>query len=227
MPQRLTGPFDLPLWFLRDLFIVQLFTPVLYYCIKKLKITFVVILFILYITRLIPQIPGFNIDAFMFFSIGACFALHDTNVVDFSNRYVYITVPVSIILCVISTLCWGRTDFFYGCIQSVFCLVGIFPLFFFSSMIVEKYHIKPSRSLLSSCFFIYALHAAPIPYIGSILHITKTTFGSIVGESLFANYLSYFSVPLITTFICIMWYRVSNILLPRVTLLLSGKTFIK
>ena len=37
---RMTGPYDLPLWFLRDLIVVIAFTPVIYYMVRKFKFYF-------------------------------------------------------------------------------------------------------------------------------------------------------------------------------------------
>lgn len=221
-PQILTAPFDVPLWFLRDLFIVSLSTPILYYCIKKGKIFFICILFIAYISRILPQIPGLNLDAFMFFCLGAFFSLNNRNVLDFGNRFRCIILPGSVVLCTLSTLFWGREAFVYCCFQSIFCVGGIFALFIVASRFVVVLKIKPKVFLVRSCFFIYALHAAPIPCIGSVLHFSKTFLHGILGDSIYSNCFCFFGIPILTAVVCISFFNASNWICPRATMLFSG-----
>ncbi len=83
---RMTGPLDLPLWFLRDLIIVTILTPVIYYAVTRLRLFIVGILFIANISRTWTLLPGFHITAFFYFTTGAYFALNNINIIHFSNK---------------------------------------------------------------------------------------------------------------------------------------------
>lgn len=84
---RMTGPYDFPLWFLRDLIVVTLLTPIIYYSIKKFKVCFILFLFIAYVSRIWTLTPGFHITAFFYFSTGAYFALNGLNIVSYACKY--------------------------------------------------------------------------------------------------------------------------------------------
>ena len=126
---RMTGPYILSLWFLRDLMVVTLLTPILYIAIRKFKLAFIIFLFFAYISRIWPLISGFHITAVFFFSTGAYLALNNLNIVLFANRYRYFFIPASIILLVLSVL-YDSTSTTIG--QNVFPLFiccGVFTAF--------------------------------------------------------------------------------------------------
>ena len=105
---RMTGPYDLPLWFLRDLIVVTMMTPIIYYAIKKSGLFIISILFVAYISRIWTLLPGFHITAFFYFSTGAYFALNKINVIQFVDKYKLLFIPICIILLVATTIYDGN-----------------------------------------------------------------------------------------------------------------------
>ena len=91
---RMIGPYDLPLWFLRDLIVVTMMTPIIYYAIKKSGLFIISILFVAYISRIWTLLPGFHITAFFYFSTGAYFALNKINVIQFVDKYKLLFIPI-------------------------------------------------------------------------------------------------------------------------------------
>ena len=67
-------PFDSPLWYVRDLMILCVLSPVIYYAIRYLRWAAVCILAALFIAGIVFPI-GFSITGFLFFSIGALFSI--------------------------------------------------------------------------------------------------------------------------------------------------------
>ncbi len=68
------NPFAFQLWFLAQLFIMSLVSPVIYFLIKKLKLVFPIVLFCLWFADLQLTVGGytvFNSDAYLFFTLGA------------------------------------------------------------------------------------------------------------------------------------------------------------
>lgn len=71
----LLNPFAFQLWFLAQLFILCLISPVIYFLVKKLKAASVVAIGALWYLDLSPTIP-FNFDAYVFFMLGAYIAVN-------------------------------------------------------------------------------------------------------------------------------------------------------
>ena len=83
-----TMPFDSPLWYIRDLMMVCVFSPLLYQAIKRVGWVFSGILVLLYIMGLWPNINGFSSTAFCFFSIGATYALKGKLLIDGTKKQI-------------------------------------------------------------------------------------------------------------------------------------------
>lgn len=65
-----SGPLNYPLWYIRDLIVVVLLSPVIYFCIKKMKQWFLIIMLFFYFSGIWPQLPGFSATAILFFGWG-------------------------------------------------------------------------------------------------------------------------------------------------------------
>jgi hypothetical protein len=217
-----TGPYDLPLWFLRDLIIVTIFTPVIYWAIRHFKICGLIVLFAVYISDICPQISGFSVVAFLFFSVGAYFSLNKLNIVAFVNRYKSVILPIGLILCVISIITYDSAEVYLQIIDTLYVPFGVFIAFYIASTLIVRYNCKPNKLLVSSCFFIYAFHGiwgatGPISVSKYILHMV------IPGGSLAEDFLVYLAAPFLTAFICITILWLGRKFCPRFTLLLSGQ----
>ncbi len=179
---RMTGPYDLPLWFLRDLIVVTLSTPVIYYALKRLKLGFIGILFLAYISKIWPLIPGFNITAWFFFSTGAYFAMNRINIVEWAKKYSPIALPLGIILLVITTVFDGQQTKTGGLVLPFYICMGVISIVYLASVCISKYKMRPNKFLVSSCFFIYALHGVNLPYIGVPIHFTTQCVSNILAK---------------------------------------------
>lgn len=169
---KMTGPYDLPLWFLRDLIVVTILTPIIYYAIKKLRMFFICVLFVAYISRIWILLPGFHITAFFYFSTGAYFSINKINIVQFVQKYKTIFVPTCLILLIITTIFDGVNIVVGQNIHPLFVCTGVCTAFYVASICVMKSNVRPNKFLVSSCFFIYAIHGVGFPIIGSPLSFT-------------------------------------------------------
>ena len=75
-PLYSTAPLNIPLWFIRDLFIISLLTPIIYFAVTKIKIWLIFALFFAYISKIWTQIPGLDIESIFYFTVGAFFAIN-------------------------------------------------------------------------------------------------------------------------------------------------------
>lgn len=75
-PSELPMPINGPLWFIRNLIVVQvLFAPIIYYVVKRWKILPVCILGVLWFAGVNTHIVGFSIGDLFFFTLGAYVSL--------------------------------------------------------------------------------------------------------------------------------------------------------
>lgn len=220
---RSTGPIDLPLWFLRDLIVVTLLTPVLYYAIRKLKISFIIFLFLAYVSRIWILVPGFSITSFFYFSMGAYFALNGLDMVSFASKYKQLFLPASIILLVLNTICTGVDVVIAGNIRPFYGYTGVFSAFIVSSWCIRRFGMKPHKLLVSGCFFVYALHTLWIPIFGSPVEFSSSVLHKLIpGTSGLENGICYLLTPFVTAFLCIAILVVMRRLFPRITRFFSG-----
>lgn len=76
-PSDLPMPINGPLWFIRNLIVVQIvFAPAIYYVVKKLKIIPVLILGLLWLFEFDTHIVGFSVGDLFFFTLGAYTSLY-------------------------------------------------------------------------------------------------------------------------------------------------------
>lgn len=220
---RMTGPYDSPLWFLRDLIVVTIMTPIIYYAIKKLGLFIISILFVAYISRIWTLLPGFHITAFFFFSTGAYFALNKMNIIQFADKYRLLFIPICIILLVASTIYDGANTFIGQNIYLLFICTGVFTAFYVASKCIIKYNVRPNKMLVSSCFFIYAIHGVNFPFIGSPLSLTRRLLHYVIpGNTGIEEGFCYLTSPIVTAFLCILLLMFARRFFPKITLYFSG-----
>lgn len=215
----MTGPYDLPLWFLRDLIFMVILTPIIYFFIKKIKLWYIVILFIAYISRIWTLIPGLHITACFFFSLGAFFSIKKVNVLSTIRKYRYVIIPLSIISLLITILYDGTNTEMGQNIYPFFIITTVLTIFYVTSRIVEIYNIKANKYLISSCFFIYAFHGVVIPGIGIPLGIVNKILSYILPEM---SIIKYLATPFLTVVVCIFVMQISKKIMPSITKWYTG-----
>lgn len=215
----MTAPYNLPLWFLRELIVMVILTPIIYFFARKFNLWYIIILFIAYISRIWIQIPGLNISACFYFSLGAFFSLNSINIISMVKKYRYIIFPLSVISLLISIIYYGVKSMLYSSIFYFFVFTTVLAVFYITSKIVEKYNIRANKLLVSSCFFIYAFHFVTIPIIGSPLGFCNKILTYILPEMPIIKYLI---VPFLTTFLCMLVMLLGKKMLPNVTKWYTG-----
>jgi len=98
-----TAPLLGPLWFVRDLIIMSVLSPFLYYGIKVLPI-FPLLTVFFYITGIWPHCLSSTMNsALCFFSLGAYFSISRTDFLLYLYRSRHIVFPISVIMAMILT----------------------------------------------------------------------------------------------------------------------------
>lgn len=153
---HLTAPADLPLWYLRDLIVVTILSPVFYYGIKKLN-NFSVLLFSLYfVSGIFYNIPGLSSVAISFYGLGAFFSIMKVDFSVITRRYLKIILPLYILLLVYILSIFKSTVALQ--LFPLFRLMGVFVIFGLAEWIIRCSKVRIPQALSDSTFFIYAIH---------------------------------------------------------------------
>lgn len=217
---QMYGPFLLPLWFLRDLIVISLLTPIIYYGIKYLKGTYLLLLGVAYLLN-ICTLPGIHITGIFFFSWGAYLSVSQKNMVTTllqkKNIYLVITI-LSLVSCVVfdSTKIASLT-------RQVYCVAAIASLIPVTSMLLTKGVLIVRPQLSQTSFFVYALHTM------TILKVSCLGLAIAFAERIFlaSHYnvgyiISYLLSPLLGALFCLIVFVVLKTFTPRFLNLLTG-----
>lgn len=212
-----SSPFLVPLWFLRDLIIVTLCSPIIYNLIKRTKVFFLLTLFICYISGVFIPIPGFSAMAFLFFSFGAYVCINNINIMSLSPKYVYIIYMITVALLIICTCLNGHDTPLGNYIYPLFVVSGFISLINLAKSFVENKIFRIPLYFSKSSFFIYLSHTILI-----IKYTQKLISHFIVKDNVLCMFIGYLATPIITISICVCIYWFLDRYLPSFCSVLTG-----
>ena len=209
-------PFLNPFWYVRDLIVCVLFSPLIYWFVRKLKFLAVVILWLVAEINLWPQIPGFHMGGFFWFPLGAYFSIFGKNLVDVFRKVKIPSYILSVIVIFLRLYFWNETLLPLGSVTG-YLILGI-AFFNLSADVVEKGLVKIPKLFLESQFFVYALHTILIQTN------TKKLLDFILpfDQSVLCLGVKYFMTNLLTVAFCVLAYWLCRSLFPRICSLLTG-----
>lgn len=203
-------PLDGPLWYVRDLIVYSFFSPAIYFFVKKTKFIFLLVLAVIFFFKIWPPI-FLHPNGFVFFSLGAFFALCKTTPL-LKNKYGGVSLLCVFIICLfLQILCPNSYISSAYKLCSVFFAVNVFAF-------VEKItHKKPSNFLLSSVFFVFALHQI------EIVDKIKFYLPRFFGDTLVPLITCYVLTPVLTVACCLIVFVVMQRVFPKTTKILNGR----
>ncbi len=202
-------PIAYQLWFLRDLMVISVFSPIVWFAIKKLKWISLLAIVVLYLTDF--EIPCKS--ALVFFSIGAYFSINDKSFSDvLKNIYFkYGGVYFWIVLTSFS-LMYPKEEI----LRKVCILFYAAAILLLICQLVLKGHKMP-KLLNDSNYFVYLWHGFPIL-------VMKFIYLKLLNPSTGIEYVAgSFIVWAVTVTIAVVLYYVLDRFLPKTTAFLIGK----
>lgn len=153
-------------WFIRDLMVVMVFSPLIYLGIKNWKGVLVILFSILYFFNIWFNFTGVNIAAFFFFTSGAYFNIMKQSFLLKMNPYMSYTLILYPILCFFCLVLKDSILLNYFLKLSI--IVGIISAITLTGYYINigKWHVNSFLS--ESSFFIYAYHATVLALIVKI-----------------------------------------------------------
>ncbi len=207
-------PLFYPLWFLRDLYIMVLFSPLVYYIVKKAPIFIIVPATIWALGKNPPIFPCS--EAILFFSVGAFFAFKVKLIEKNNNKIALSCFILWLSLCFLN--CYidnyiAQTPYAIHCIILLLGIYSIWILYDRISLYSNK-NIK-TADIYNYGFFIYLIHEP-------ILTIIKKIGLYFIGNSSISIGIIYLLSPVFTIYITYFIGRYLNDQTPRLLNFITG-----
>ena len=206
------GPINFPLWYLRDLIVLSILAPFLYYPIQKGPNLFLAFLFLLYFAS--TQMDFY--PSLTFFGVGCWFAITQKNIWTFCQQKKYHAYLLAFVFSTMATAFWGRQHI-QAYLWLVFAPFGMISFInIYDSLITKTRIAKYSLKLSETVFFIYAAHEI------YILGWTKGFLLRLAGEGLVGHWICYFAAPLLTLLLCLALFYLLKKLTPKLLSFFCG-----
>jgi fucose 4-O-acetylase-like acetyltransferase len=205
------------MWYVRDLIVMIVFSPIVYLFTRKTGKYGVLLLTILFLLRIWPTITINQLSVY-FFSLGAFYSIR--------RKGFQAPLAVKLLSCIatmgilfVFLILGGNENNIGWQLTPLFTLAGTFSIFFLTATLVNRRpNVQLPELLGNSSFFVYALHiefALPIGFL-----IAKTiTFHSANPVVLIVR---YFLTPVIIYATCVSIYWMLKRICPKVLSLFTG-----
>lgn len=213
----MTGPINLPLWFLRDLIVVSALSPLVYYWVRYTRKWGLLLLALCYVSNVFPLIQGLRVSAVLFFTLGAYFSINKRNMVMSLRRIEGVLALLTIILVPVVVYYDGVNTHVGSLIYPFYVLSATLFAFCCASRMVQR-GCRPNAFLTRSCFFVYAVHSVVIVPIS--MKILALVFGN---SSWLSFSVVYMLSPFLTVLMCVLLYALMLRCFPILASWLTGK----
>lgn len=207
--QLMTAPANMPLWFLRDLMVVSLLTPIIYILVRKFGYWLMAVLTVLYLSGVYAFIPGLSAYAVFFFTFGAFFSIRRMDMIEIFKRFEWPAYGLSVIFAISMLLTYHTSVF--SSLMLCFRLTGSIAVFCLTSRILSTTSRHLPSLVCDSTYFIYLAH-----YVFFFSFI-DTAFFALFGTSTISLSIHYLLCPLLKVAILVCVYLVYKTCLTKIT----------
>lgn len=212
-------PIDAPLWYVRDLMVMALFSPFIFKLIKKIGFFLPLVLGMawylspFFVTK--ANYISYLITSSFFFSIGATYGIRKIDIVVSFEKFKYAPI-VYLPIAITDSLTKGME--YNWCLHKLGIIFGIISAVVVASYLIKLGKGKVCLALANTSFFIFALHSLIMDIIGK----TFFTMLHLPDNNPYAMLLLYFLVPIINILICLGFYWFLKRNIPKICNLLTG-----
>ena len=210
-------PIVVPLWFLKDLIVMSILSPLVYYFVRYTKLYGLTALLLVWISGVMApamsRIP-LDMNSVFFFTAGAYFGIRRVNIVEqfWSLRHISWCYIVLVSIEMVKSL--SNISPYVHRIGILFGIVGIFALA--TKWVADNPDID-TKSVSGIVFFIYAIHDPwLVASCGRVVEFLLPT-----GQ--WSLILGYFLTGCVIVASGIVLYKILNKLMPRVIGVMIGK----
>lgn len=205
-------PIAAQFWFIRNLMVTILFSPIIYWCIKKLDFLFILFFMYIWFSGTYPHIPGFGDKSFFFFTCGAYFSIKN---ISFSRKFSRYTKYLAILWVItLISVCLCMDCVFLKKIYIIIALPTIIGFFSLKPCLLN--FISKHKNLSKCSFFMFAYHYLPLVLLDRLLLKVFPTHNDVT------FLLIYFIPPIIIIVLGYVLYVQLSKYFPRFTAFVSG-----
>jgi surface polysaccharide O-acyltransferase-like enzyme len=165
-----TYPIDGPLWYIRDLMLLVIISPLIHWLVKKIKILLPVILGTAWLASpvLFPHggYLGMLVTASFFFSWGAYLSIQKINIVQALRRFKYLPL-LYLAIALVDAYLRLKTPNLY--VHRVGVIIGVISTVVVASYLIQSGKATVNQTLANSSFIIFASHGIYIGDVGKLL----------------------------------------------------------
>lgn len=214
-----SAPLLFTLWYIRDLIVVILLSPILFKVLsflKAYKVYLILLLGIAYIFNLWPYIHGVSIVSIFFFTLGI-YLSSNINLIDLIiKRYANKLLFIGILLSMLSLYQYSMNSPYFIYFIHSFSIFGVFITIYIGWILINS-GIKPITILKKSAFFIYAAHMV---YVNR--YCTQLVLGILPWNNSLCGFVHYLIIPLVIALSCITIIYILEKMCPWILSLLNG-----
>ncbi len=213
-------PINYPLWYIRDLMVATLLSPIIYFLCYRGGWLFIIILTGAYVSKLCPSYIGFGNYVSYFFTLGAFLSIKGYNILKVFGKIEYVNYLFTLALLCLRMVCYGKHQELFSSALPFYCVSSLITIFNLSGHVFKQVSEKAALFmdyLKERVFFIYVTHTLVFIIIFDII-VKKITM-NIPNIFLF---LIYLIMPFIKIFICILIFNYLKKTTPKLLQILNG-----
>lgn len=208
------GPFLSPLWFIRDLMVLNVLSFPAYYIIKKTGYWLLPILIFTFSIGIGYYLPYIGFRSIVPYFLGAWFAVYRIDFIIEKKTYLLLVNFLFIIVVVLVSIfhfydiaCWP--------LQQIEILIGIFTLFADFNYVLKKKYVSVNKKLAESSFFVFAAHMF-------VMNIPNKLWVLVMPPNGFTASLMQWVIPLVVSILLYYVFLGLKRMLPKLTTVLIG-----
>ena len=153
----ITAPLHVPLWFVRDLMLMVVFSPIIYYLLKRMGWLFILLTGIVLYTHTYPNWCGVSVKGLLFFSSGAIWAIQGKDPLAATRKVLTAACWIAILSLLAYVLLWSKVHWnITDALNALYVWSGMVVAIHGADASSRK-HALPKVCTQSS-FFVYAVH---------------------------------------------------------------------
>ena len=162
------GPINLPLWFMRDLLILSLLTPLILFFLKKYSKLFLLIIGGLMVFNIWLPFTFITPTGLFFYTLGGYLAFKNSIYLSLAAPARLFLMLLNILLMIFVVITYNYNPLLYGILLKVFTIIGSLSIVNLVYYFVSKFKINNRFDYSPFSFFIFVTHYnifLPISYI--------------------------------------------------------------